>query len=46
MFERAVVGPFGIVGKAAAGKLPALEVIAETFAAQSLARTGVISAVT
>jgi hypothetical protein len=45
MFERPVIGPLRIVGKAASGKLAAFQVIAQTFATYPLARTGIISTV-
>jgi len=44
MGKRAVVGLLGLGRKAAAGELPALEVIAEALAAQALARAAVVGA--
>ena len=46
MFERPVPGFFGIIGKTAAGQLPALQVVAQTFAADAFSGAGVICAVT
>jgi hypothetical protein len=46
MLKRPVVGPFCIIGKATAGKLSALQMIAEALAADPFPRTGVVTAVT
>jgi hypothetical protein len=45
MFEGPVIGTFCICGKTAGGKFPALQVILQAFAAGTLSRTGLITAV-
>ncbi len=45
MLERPVVGSFRVVGKAATGKLPAAEVIADAVAADSLARARFVTTI-
>jgi len=45
MLERSIPGFFGTGRKAASGKLPAFEVIADAFAANTFARAGLIAAI-
>jgi hypothetical protein len=45
MLERAVVGPFGVLGKTAGGELPALQVILKALAADALPGAGFIAAI-
>jgi len=46
MFEGAIKGSLGILGKTTTGQLPHLEVIGNTPAADPLLRAGVIGTVT
>jgi hypothetical protein len=46
MLKGSVPGFFGIIGKTTTGQLPALQVIAQTLAADSFARTRIICAIT
>jgi len=45
MFERAVVGAFGIIGKNAGGQFSHVEMIADTVATDAFARARFIAAV-
>jgi hypothetical protein len=45
MLERSIPGFFGIGRKAASGKLPAFEVIADAFAANAFTRAGLVAAI-
>ena len=45
MLERPVPGLFSIRRKAATGKLPAFEVIADALTANTFTRTGLIAAI-
>jgi hypothetical protein len=45
MFEGSVPGFFGLVGKAASGKLAAFEVVADALTANPLARAGFVAAI-
>jgi len=46
MFKRAVISPFGIIRETAGRKLPAFQMITDTFTADSLTRTRIIAAIT
>ena len=46
MLERSVPGLFRILRKTAAGKLPAIKVIADTFTANTFPRAGLVAAIT
>ena len=46
MLKRPVVGPLRIIGKATAGELAALQMVAEALAADPFAGTRVVAAVT
>ena len=45
MFERSVPGFFSLRGKAASGKLPAFEVVADALTTNALACAGLITAI-
>jgi hypothetical protein len=45
MFERAVEGRLGLLGKAAARQLALLEMIAQAIATEALAAAGVVGAI-